>query len=331
MQQFNFRVVSAEDADADVPVQVAGRIMIDVQNLLTDIGELMVRREMRTQNSLPNGVDGRFTLTAGGSGQSLGSSGREDGTLLEDALTVLCAELDRANLSSTVPEETSNHIEAMGRKRIAADVLALADDLEGYIMTYGPEGSMRRFRMNARVSLEKEADMDISALPSAVIGAVVRDPSRQYRWLFTNGIDTVPVHFAAGVSPGDIASYHRSGLVIATGRIVVDADGNLAELRDVNECYIFPLIKFRRMITARRDLVLLNPVVACPSFDPEKGVWNLRQEDLGIDISKPSWDEAVAAFHDYFIFLWETYAEQDGPFEGEEAEVSGFLRSLAFP
>ncbi|MDO5861801.1 MAG: hypothetical protein Q4Q58_03295 [Thermoplasmata archaeon] len=331
MQQFNFRVVKADDADADVPMDVAGRIMIDVQRLLTDTGELMVRRELRTQNALPDGLEQRFTLSASGSGPNVGAGGREDGTLLEDALKVMCAELDRANLSTTVPEETSNHIEAMGRKRIAADVLALADDLDGYVMTYGTEGAMRRFRMNSRESLEKEAATDISALPSAVIGVILRDPVRKHRWVISNGRDTVPVTFAPGVPVNDIVSYSQSGIVIATGRIVVDENNVLQEVRDVNECYIFPLVKFRRMITPERDLVLLNPVVCCPGYDGAKNVWTLKQEDLGIDIAKPSWDDAVAAFHEYFMFLWETYAESGDEFEGEEAEVSAFLKSLAFP
>ncbi len=37
------------------------------------------------------------------------------------------------------------------------------------------------------------------------------------------------------------------------------------------------------------------------------------------------------AFHEYFLFLWETYAESDDDFEGEELEVRDYLRSMAFP
>ena len=31
------------------------------------------------------------------------------------------------------------------------------------------------------------------------------------------------------------------------------------------------------------------------------------------------------------MFLWETYAESDDEFEGEEKDVSDLLRSMAFP
>ena len=102
-------------------------------------------------------------------------------------------------------------------------------------------------------------------------------------------------------------------------------------LRDVSACYVFPVVKFHRILTEDRDVLLLNPVLACPGYNAAKGVWTLVNEDLGIDVSKPSWDEAVWAFHEYFMFLWETYAESDDEFEGEEKDVSDLLRSMAFP
>ena len=33
------------------------------------------------------------------------------------------------------------------------------------------------------------------------------------------------------------------------------------------------------------------------------------------------------AFHDYFVFLWENYAESDEEFEGEEQEIKELLIS----
>ena len=71
MQQFNFKVVSAEDEDAEVPVAVAGQIMVDVQNLISHTGELMVRQELRTQDMLPDSSNKSPTQRAG---ISLGSA-----------------------------------------------------------------------------------------------------------------------------------------------------------------------------------------------------------------------------------------------------------------
>lgn len=328
MQQFNFKVVNAVDPDEEVPIIVAGQIMVDVQNLLTDVGELMVRQELRTQRLLPDGVRDRFSLKMQGYGGASGSRG--DSTLLEDALSQLCIELDRANLASTIPQETSNHIEAAGRKRIASDVLALAKHLEGYILTYGSEGAMRKFRMNARQSLEKEAAMDLSAMPSAVIGVISRDPEHSNRWLISSG-EPMPISFADSVDRSDILSYPGFGPLIAVGNVVFGDDGEPCGIKEVTSCYMFPSVRFHRIITPERDLLLLNPVEACPSYNADKKAWVLTNEDLGIDVSKPSWDSAVASFHEYLMFLWETYAESDDEFEGEEKEIRDLLKSYAFP
>lgn len=325
MQQFSFNVVDSADPEAEVPDQVAARIMGDVQRLLADEGELLVRRELRTQGPRLEGMEGRFDLSEAGTGP------RGDETLLEDALAVTVAELDRASLRSSIPEEPDNHIEAMGRRRIAADMLALAEGLEGYTLTYGDAKGTRKFRMNNRAALEKEASADVSAKPSAAVGIVSRDPERSGRWLFSNGDVTVPITFADWLEQDEIASYSKAGPVIAAGRVFVGEDGRISEVREVSGCYMFPLVKFRRIVAPGRDIVLLNPVVACPGYSARRGLWTLRQEDIGIDVAKPSWDEAVAAFHDQFVFLWDTYVSSDAEFEGEEAEVSSFMRSLAFP
>ena len=63
MQPFNFKVVRSDDKDSQVPVSVAGQTMVDVQQLLTDIGALMIRRELRLQNDMPEDLMRRFCLS----------------------------------------------------------------------------------------------------------------------------------------------------------------------------------------------------------------------------------------------------------------------------
>lgn len=327
MQQFNFKVVRADDEAAEVPVPVAGQVMMDIQSIITHTGELLVRQELRTQSRLQDGIEGSLTLRMEGQG----AGPRRDGDLLEDTLGRVFSELDRANLTDFPPDEVSTHIEAASRRDIARDILALADHLDGYTLYYGADGRMRRFRMNARAPMEREASRDVTSMVSAVIGVVSQDPQRRWRWLISNGMDTVPVHFADTVPREDIAAYPTMGPLIVTGRVVLDQDGRLAEVRDVTDAYVFPLVKFHRIVTPERDISLLNPVVACLGYRADRGLWTLESEDIGISVSKPSWDEVVWAFHGQFVFLWETYVESDGEFEGEELDVSTFLRSLAFP
>lgn len=329
MQQFDFKVVNAEDPEGEVPVKVAGQIMVDVQNLLSDIGELMVRQELRTQGLLPDGIKSRFSLKMKGQGTAAGP--KRDSMLLEDALAQLCAELDRANLMSSTPSEVSNHIEAAGRRKIASDMLALADHLDGYVMTYGQRGFLRKFRMNARRSLEKESAGDVAPIQSAIIGVLSRDPVHASRWIVSNGSDSLQASFADGISRDEIASYAGAGPVIAVGSAVLDGSGNAVAMKDITACYDFPQVRFHRIVTNDRDLSLLCPVTADIGFDRAGGSWSLSNDDLGISISKPSWDEAVLAFHEYFMFLWETYAEAEDEFEGEEKEISDLLKSYAFP
>lgn len=331
MRQFNFKVVDSEDPDAEVPVLVAGQIMIDVQNLLTDVGCLMVRQELRTQSELPEGVADRFTLKIQGGPGSAGSDASSDGTLLEDALAETMAELDRANMASAMQTEPGSHTEAEGRRRIATDILALQKHLDGRTMMYGIGDELRKFRVNPRRGLEGESSADISGMQSAVVGILSRDPVRHGRWVLSNGIDSFPAVFPDAASGEEAFKQAGGAPSIVTGAVVLDEGGRVVSMKDILGCYPFPSLRFHRAITRDRDIPLLNPAEAAVGYDRQKGRWTLVNSDLGISVSKPSWDEAVAAFHEYFVFLWETYVDSGGVFEGEELEVQGLLRSMAFP
>lgn len=323
MQQFNLRVVKADDEAAVVPHEVAETIMSDIQTLLFDVGEMMVRQELRTQSSLDGAIRERFTL-------KVATSESADSPLLEDALAAICSEMDRVRLKRISREAPKNHIEAIWRPRIARDLLTIANHLEGYLMFYGFGTDLNRYRLNSREDLAEEAATDVSAVACAMIGTVSRDPSRQFRWLLSNGIDTVPMTFGDKMEKDDIAILPDAGPLIATGVLHL-VKGKPSGVTDVGDCFEFRLVKFHRIITAQRDLVLLNPAVAYPGYDYSTSMWTLTNDDLGIHIEKPSWDEAVSAFHKFFVFLWETYVESKGQFSGEEKEISDLLSSLAFP
>ena len=163
---------------------------------------------------------------------------------------------------------------------------------------------------------------------AAVIGTISKDPGKKNRWVISNGENAIPITFSSNIAPSDIPAFASAGPVIVTGTVVRDRDSRITEIRNANGCYTFPTVKFHRIVTHDRDIVLLNPVVAEPSVD-RNGNWHLSTTDLGMDISKPAWDGCVVAYHEYFAFLWETYFESDDEFEGEEREIADFLRSLA--
>ncbi len=329
MQPFNFKVVRSDDESAQVPVSVAGQTMVDVQQLLSDIGALMIRRELRLQNDIPPELMRRFSLSMDLSeGRDVGAVTEGEDGLMLDALNQLFAELDLANMPEA-RDEPSNHLEALSRRAVSRDILVLSDHLEGYDFLYGSDDRMRKLRVNRREKVEKEAADPSDSFPGALIGVISRDPVRKNRWVISNGEGAVPISFADNIAASDIPLFATSGPLIASGTVVVDDAGRVSELRSAVGCYSFPSVRFHRIVTADRDIVLLNPAEGTPGYNAQKGLWTLDNDDLGISVAKPSWDQCVVAFHEYFEFLWETYAESDDEFEGEEREVRDLLLSMA--
>lgn len=328
MQPFNFKVVRSDDKDSQVPVSVAGQTMVDVQQLLTDIGALMIRRELRLQNDMPDDLMHRFCLSMDLSkGRDVGAVTEGEDTLMLDALNQLFRELDLANMPEA-RDAPSNHLEALSRRKVSKDLLALSEHLEGYDLFYGSGPDLRKFRLNRRDKIEGEAEDRSRSFPGALIGIISQDPVKKHRWVISNGGSEVPISFAGNIAPSDVPLFAKSGPLIASGMVMVDDDGRVSELKSVIGCYSFPNVKFHRVISAERDIPLLNPLEATPGYDQHKGLWTLSNDDLGISVSKPSWDACVMSFHEYFVFLWETYAESDDEFEGEEQEIRELLLSM---
>lgn len=329
MQPFNFKVVRRDDDKAQVPVSVAGQTMVDVQRLLTDIGAQMIRKELRLQGPVPGELMHRFDLSMDLSrGRDVGAVTEGEDTLMLDALNQLLREMDMAAMPEA-RDPPSNHLDALGRRAISRDLLALYDHLEGYDLYYSAGGDPRRLRLNRRQILESEADDQSRSFPGALIGVIRQDPVRKHRWVISNGAEMIPITFASNIAQSDIPIFSRSGPLIASGTVVTSEDGTVTELRGIVGCYSFPSVKFHRVITPGGDIPLLNPVEGTPGYDDRKGLWTLDCEDLGISVAKPGWDQCVMAFHEYFAFLWDTYAGDDGDFEGEEKEIRDLLLSMA--
>ncbi len=328
MQLFNFKVVPNDDERATVPVSVAGQTMVDVQNILLDIGSMMVRQELRLQNTIPENLIRRFSLSMDvSSGRNVETVTEGEDTLMLDALNQLIKELELVNMTEG-RWELGSHRETLVRRKLSADLLTLADHLDGYDLYYGSGDNMRRFRLTRMDALRKIAGDGSESIQGAIIGVISHDTVHKNRWLISNGVDTVPITFASNISSTDITLFAEAGPLIASGIVVTDSDGTLKEMRAVVRCYSFPSVRFHRVITPERDIILLNPVEAIPGHNA-KGLWTLDCKDLGISVAKSSWDKCVIAFHAYFTFLWETYAESDSEFEGEEQEVRELLLSMA--
>ena len=329
MHSFGFKVVPA-DGDGRVPVAVAGQTMVDIQKLLTDIGAMLVRAELGIQGDVPADLISKFDLKIGGTSDSGIGAGADEGNddITEDAMNVLCSTLDFLGKGVVANWFTDNFSDPLGRREIARGIIQLADHLEGYRLIYGAEGDTRTFGSIDRDRILEEAEKDISKIPATFIGTIYRDPVRTNHWHITNGAEDFEITFADSIERSDIPGFAAAGPVVVSGYACIDSEGKRTAVSNVSSCYPFPDVKFHRIITPERDIRLLNPAIAIPSYDSEKKLWHLACDLIGADSAKPSWDECVRSFHDYFAFLWETYCESDEEFQGEEQEIREYLKSL---
>ena len=328
MDSFGFKVVSADpDSKAGVPISVAGQSMVDVQKLLTDIGCMMLRLEMRLQNEIPEKLRKKFDLSIGGSDSGI-SSGPSDGNeyALEKSLKILCATLDFLGKGAVGSWMTDFFEDDESRAIITKDLIDLNDHLDGYILEYGTADKQAKFGGLDREKISQYTNTD--EMVSAAIGVVLRDEVKRNHWNLSNDKYIVPINFDKNIDPADVPTFAKAGPVIVVGRIERNDEGHITSVEKINGCYTIPALKFHSIVTDSSDRELLNPVEAVTGYNAETDEWSLKNELLGIDIKKPSWDECVVSFHEYVAFLFETYCGEDDSFEGEEKEIRDYLLSL---
>lgn len=328
MRSFSFAVITTDpDSGEGVPISVAGQTMIDVQKLLTDIGCMLLRLSMRLQNEIPEELVKKFDLTIGGNKDGL-STGPSEGNdeALEGAMNILCATLDflGTGATGTWMEDTFEEDEA--RALIAKDLLTLSEHLDGYVLEYGAEDNVRRFANLNREKIESYANS--SNWLSAAVGKIQKDEVKRNHYNLTNDSYLVPLSFDRNIASSDIPGFCNAGPVIVVGNVKRNKNGHIVSVEKISGCYTIPHLKFHRIISKDGDRNLLNPLVATTAYDQYKDIWSLTNEDLGIYVNKPSWDECIIAFHEYAMFLFETYVDSDKEFTGEELEIREYLRSL---
>ncbi len=328
MHSFGFKVVSSDPDDTSgTPIAVAGNVMVDVQKLLTDIGCMDVRLEMRIQNRIPEELREKFKLKTGGSDGTL-ESGPSKGNeaALESAMNTLMATLGflgKGAIGSWM-EDTFPDIES--RKAVAQDLIDLTRHLEGYRLEYSSRAYTRTF---VGIDIPKMSEYtERTDEISAALGIITRDSVKKNRWNISSDGRLIPITFDKNIDPSDIPRFASAGPLIVIGLITRDDAGDIVSVDKVSGCYEFPEVKFHRMMSADGDRSLLNPITAVPGYDCGQRLWTLDCEAIGIHASKPSWDECVKSFHDYAIFLFDTYAGDDADFEGEESDLREYLLSL---
>ncbi|MBR7005849.1 MAG: hypothetical protein IKH98_02910 [Candidatus Methanomethylophilaceae archaeon] len=329
MQPFNFKVV-AEDESEGIAIAVAGQTIVDIQNLLTDIGRDMIRTDLRLQNGIPDSILDKFILKTGG--QSSGGIGTRPAdhadVLIDDAMAKLCKTLSFFGQGGTGAWMDTEFTDPFERGNVARDLIALNDHLAGHVLKYGKDGQgeMEEFRKLKRDKLQEYVKKG-NNFRGFAIGSLFQDPKKN-RWLFRNSMTAVPVTLSKAVPTDTARRLSGDKVVLVRGSIRRNSDDMITGIDGIDWIEELSIVKFLRMISSDRDIPLLNAVAAVPYHDASRNTWTLRYDPLGIRVTKDSWDSCVMAFHDYFVFLWKTYVEAKSEFSGEEKDIRDLLLSM---
>jgi len=324
MGAFSFKLVPGEE-DVRVPVATVGRLMVNVQSLLSHIGRYLVTDELSLQGAIPKNFLSRFVLcvddTDGIISSSVDLRYEYSGTFLDDALAVLIKIMDIACSSS--PKDISDIIHNPKHMiLIRDDLIKTFRDLEEFELIYGIDEDLRTFNCNS------DGLGEITGLSfENVVGVVCRGPEGSI-YLF-NRSSKIPLTLDNTLSEDEIAQYLKKEVCVVSGTVDRSKDCMIREVTNVCAVSELPYLAFDRIISAERDFKLTEPIIANLNFDRNSNSWTLSSDLLGVSVSKHDWDIAVTEFHDHIVFLWEIYAEESKEeLSDEEIEIRDRVLSL---
>lgn len=336
MRNFAVNVVSEREG-GKVPVFLAGQVMVDVQQILMDVGEYITARELRIQKAMSQSMLSKFILYMGADG-SVSTDTSVDmpevegyGNIVDDALELTERTMDALGSGVGGYWMEDNFADPFYRSHIIYDLVALSEHMSEFpdcTLMYGSEGEPKKF---GRVDVQKMAAFlkekgntgngaTLGILSSAV------SKSKGVRYTLECAGDKARVTFADEASEKAAAALVGKGPVFIGGTIVYGEDGTILEIRNAGGAAPAESISFRRLVAGNGDIKLANPVKASISYNGEK--WKLYNEGTGISVAQDTWDATVQVFHDQMVFLWTEYMDDSKELEGEEAEVRDYFRSL---
>ncbi|MDD4244783.1 MAG: hypothetical protein PHI62_01225 [Candidatus Methanomethylophilaceae archaeon] len=331
MSKFTVNIVPKGD-DKRVPVKLAGQIMVGMQDLLYRVGEYVMSEELRAQGPIDRSLLSKFTLyidSTGGMGMKATSDRPETrgyGNIVDDALGLLERTMDALGSGIGGYWMEDHYSNPFYRNAVIYNILALDECLrgsEGYALVYG-SGKTKEFGTPNKEKLSAFVKGRGMTREGAAIGLMQSIPSKSRKSLVNlrQGKNSVRLRFA-DPTYDDIVT----GPVEVRGMLRYSNDNTILDVTSAKKPAPLEAVSFRRMISVNGDVELKAPVEASVSYQGDS--WMLKNEDLGIVISKPDWDSAVQSFHDYFVFLWVHYTQGAvGDFGDEEKEVRETLMSL---
>lgn len=321
--------VVPKDGVSKVPIAVAGMTMVCVQNLLTHIGEYLVARELRLQNAVDHRLSDMFDLFLDPSaGISLRTTtAMSTSGIIDESISLLERTLMSMGSGAGGYWIDDNFSIPAYRREIAEDVILLADSLNtkgGFCMRFAADSTFDNVDIGRLTKYLNEMTMTYDDATCGVIRESVSRSGKEGMRLDIG--DKVKMTFLTPEVEEQARSMVGKG-VIAAGRIRY-SNGRIHEVSDVGRIVPMENMKFKRMISADGDILLNSAISASVNYVDGTG-WNIRNDDLGMNITKDTWDMAVTTFHDYFVFLWNEYSDKDdSTLSDEERDVKEFVLSL---
>lgn len=296
-----------------------------VQKLLEHIGMFIVTAEMGFQNNSPEAFRYKFNLS------SEPTERKGDSSVLETALVWLENTLDVASTDMIERWLSGTYTDPRYRIAIAGELAALCNVLGNNRLSYGRGKSLKEFRCVNADRLRKESETGKKNFTSTLAGVVERTKDAQGRRMYSlnTGSESYKIDLWKEFNKNDAEYFLDKGPCLISGTSVFDSDGKIVNIRNFCSVSEFPGIEFSRIITPDRDIKLLNSLTADIKFDRSARKWTLGNEILGMSVSGKEWNKVVTDFHDYFVFLWETYVEgSKEDLSEEELEIREYLLSM---
>lgn len=337
MLNFTVNVISEND-DKRVPVAVAGQMMVDIQCLLSHVGEYLMAKELGIQESLEPRLLNKLTIyidSAGGISLNTSSYVPETegyGNIVDDAVILMERTLDALGSGTGSYWMEDNYDNPIYRNDVIVDVVSIyqhINALDGMTLLYGSGKDLKKF---GKVDLEKlayfvrEKGLASNGSTCGLID-VIPSKSRHDSVYLIHGSNKVRLSFTDDETERKTEEFVGKGPVIVSGILTYSNEAKLIKIVNVGVPTPMTSVRFHRMVASTGDVELKSPVDATVEYEDD--TWILTNKDLGIVVTKPTWDGAVQQFHDYLVFLWTQYTEkEDSRLSDEEREVKDFLLAL---
>jgi hypothetical protein len=329
--------VRSEKEDKRIPISIASDVMFDIQMMLTHIGESFIAEEFGSYDRPANSLVERFTLyvdpdTGGISFKT--SAGKGKSALMDRAMDMLTLMLEKMGSGSGTYWMEDNFKDPVYRSVILYDLVELSKHMaaeRGYVLLFSSDNAEKKFVPMDVAKTEAYLDKNAKTPQGSVVGILngVQSKRNVPMYGFVVGDDRVKITFRSGDAESGAAKY-VNGAVLVKGTLRYSDDGELIEVSDVYSIEPFDKKVFGHMISEERDVRLSRPLEAAVEYDNSTMNWKLSYPDLGMSSSGQDWDEVVAEFHDYFVFLFDNYQNKDdSELSEEEREVKGTLMSFA--